>query len=156
MIANSINKHTAEPEFSARFDRTVVNVKGGSVRHLVIAVKAPAVPRGDGPRQPLNLGLVIDASGSMEGAPLDAAKQATLSLLDKLAATDHLSLVSFASDVICHAEAMRLDPSGRHVIAASSASSSPVARRISLRAGSVAAKRWPRGRPEPKRLNGTG
>jgi len=119
MIANSINKHTAEPEFSARFDRTVVNVKGGSVRHLVIAVKAPAVPRGDGPRQPLNLGLVIDASGSMEGAPLDAAKQATLSLLDKLAATDHLSLVSFASDVICHAEAMRLDPSGRHVIAAS-------------------------------------
>jgi Ca-activated chloride channel family protein len=118
MIASTENTNAAEPEFSARIDRSVVNVKGGSVRHLVLSVKAPAVPRGDGPRQPLNLGLVIDASGSMEGKPLEAAKQATLSLLDKLAARDHLSLVSFADDVICHAEAVRLDPPGRHVVAA--------------------------------------
>jgi Ca-activated chloride channel homolog len=116
MIANA-SSHNA-PAFSARFDRGIVNVEGGSVRHLVLTVRAPDVPRTDGPRLPLNLGLVIDVSGSMAGAPLDAAKAATLSLLDKLAATDHFSLVSFADDMVCHVDATRLDGPGRGGIAA--------------------------------------
>lgn len=118
MITRSGNHDAAEPEFSARLDRSVVNVKGGSVRHLVIGVKAPAEPNGGGPRRPMNVGLVIDASGSMRGAPLEAAKRATVSLLDKLADDDHLSLVSFAEDVVLHAEAVRLAPASRHVVGA--------------------------------------
>ena len=116
MIANVNNQDVSRPDFSARFDRPVVNIEGGSVRHLVITIKAPAVPPSAEPRQPLNLGLVIDASGSMSGAPLAAAKAAALGLLEKLAASDHFSLVSFADDVICHAEAVRLDAAGRRAV----------------------------------------
>ncbi len=113
MIANAVNHDVSMPEFSARFDRSIVNLEGGSVRHLVITVKAPAVPPSAKPRQPLNLGLVIDASGSMTGPPLTAAKAAALGLLEKLATSDYFSLVTFADDVICHAEAVRLDAAGR-------------------------------------------
>lgn len=119
MIANA-NTRTPSfdaPEITAELDRKLVNLEGGSVRHLVITVKAPALrPTGE-PRQPLNLGLVIDASGSMSGRPIEAAKAATVALLEKLATTDHLSLVSFASDVMLHAEAVRLDAAGRARVA---------------------------------------
>jgi Ca-activated chloride channel family protein len=112
MIANAAPASPA-PEITAELDREVINLEGGSVRHLVISIKAPPVPPTDKPLPPLNLGLVIDASGSMAGAPLEAAKAATVALLEKLATTDHLSLVSFASDVVVHAEAVKLDGQGR-------------------------------------------
>jgi len=119
MITSTTSDNTPTPSFVARFDRGIVNIAGQSVRHLVIAVTAPAVRPSEGPRLPLNLGLVLDASGSMSGTRLEAAKQATLTLLDKLPATDHLSLVSFASDVILHADAVRLDEAGKRSIAGS-------------------------------------
>jgi Ca-activated chloride channel family protein len=112
MIANT-NASAPAPVISAALDRSTINHEGGSVRHLVITVKAPLLPPTDEPRPPLNLGLVIDASGSMSGPPLEAAKAATRALLEKLATTDHLSLVSFASDVVVHAEAVKLDGEGR-------------------------------------------
>ena len=117
MIASATNQPAA-PEITAAFDREIVNVEGGSVRYLVISIKAPLLPPSDKPRDPINLGLVIDASGSMSGRPLDAAKRATVALLDKLAASDHLSLISFADDVVCHAEAVRLDAAGRETLTA--------------------------------------
>jgi Ca-activated chloride channel family protein len=114
MIANAnTTTDTPAPEITAALDRSTINHEGGSVRHLVITVKAPLLPPTDEPRQPLNLGLVIDASGSMSGPPLEAAKAATRALLEKLATTDHLSLISFASDVVVHAEAVKLDGEGR-------------------------------------------
>ena len=48
-----------------------------------------------GVRTPLNLCLVIDRSGSMEGAPLDYAKQACQYVVDLLSPTDQLSIVVF-------------------------------------------------------------
>jgi Ca-activated chloride channel family protein len=117
MIANT-SPQSASPEFSVAIDRSLINVEGGSVRHLVLTVRAPEQPPTDRHRDPLNLGLVIDASGSMAGPPLDAAKSATLALLDRLADDNHLSVVSFASDVITHAQAVRLDQAGRKRVAA--------------------------------------
>lgn len=105
----------AAPEITAEFDRSIVNVEGGSVRHLVITVRAPVLPESTGPRAPLNLGVVIDASGSMEGAPLRAAKAATLALLERLTESDHFSFVSFASDVVTHTMPTRLDAGGRRL-----------------------------------------
>lgn len=116
MIANARSRSADDPTITAAFDRGIINVEGRSVRHLVITIHAPAVPPLDGPRPPLNLGLVIDASGSMSGRRLDAAKAATCSLLERLEPSDHLSLVSFASDVVVHAEAVRLDAAGRTAI----------------------------------------
>lgn len=48
-----------------------------------------------GTRTPMNLCLVIDRSGSMEGAPLEYAKQACNHVVDLLGPNDILSIVTF-------------------------------------------------------------
>lgn len=48
-----------------------------------------------GTRTPLNLCLVIDRSGSMEGPPLDYVKQACCHVVDLLGPNDILSIVTF-------------------------------------------------------------
>src|SRR5262249_13128174 len=48
-------------------------------------------------RPPINLGLVVDTSGSMEGASIEHARAASLALVDALSEGDRLSLVVFHS-----------------------------------------------------------
>jgi Ca-activated chloride channel family protein len=57
------------------------------------------VPSSNGTRTPLNLCLVIDRSGSMEGAPLDYAKQACAYVVDMMGPNDVLSIVTFEESV---------------------------------------------------------
>lgn len=62
----------------------------------------PALPGagfGTGTRTPLNLCLVIDRSGSMEGPPLDYVKQACAYVVDMLGPNDILSIVTFEETV---------------------------------------------------------
>lgn len=69
---------------------------------LTAAGGGPALPGagfGAGTRTPLNLCLVIDRSGSMEGAPLDYAKQACSYVVDMLGPNDILSIVTFEETV---------------------------------------------------------
>ncbi len=54
---------------------------------------------GLGARTPLNLCLVIDRSGSMEGPPLDYVKQACAYVVDLLSPNDILSIVTFEETV---------------------------------------------------------
>ena len=54
---------------------------------------------GPGARTPLNLCLVIDRSGSMEGPPLDYVKQACAYVVDLLGPNDILSIVTFEETV---------------------------------------------------------
>lgn len=54
---------------------------------------------GLGARTPLNLCLVIDRSGSMEGPPLDYVKQACSHVVDLLSPDDVLSIVTFEETV---------------------------------------------------------
>ncbi|MDE5103605.1 MAG: VWA domain-containing protein, partial [Trichodesmium sp. St19_bin2] len=44
---------------------------------------------------PLNLCLILDHSGSMEGRPLETVKQAAVQLVEKLKEGDRLSVVAF-------------------------------------------------------------
>jgi Ca-activated chloride channel family protein len=89
----------------ADFDRSLVWEAGRSVRYLGITVSAEAAPAGTArQRPPLNLALVVDASGSMGGGRLDAARRAALDLIGRLTDRDVLSVVSFSSDVITHLE----------------------------------------------------
>ena len=105
------------PEVTAKLDRSIINAAGDSVRHLVVTVRAPErTPDPDKQRPPLNIGLVIDASGSMSGAPLDAAKLAALDVIAALDPTDHMSLVSFADDAVQHATAVLLADDGRKTL----------------------------------------
>ena len=49
-------------------------------------------------RLPLNLSLVIDRSGSMNGEPLDEAKRCASMLVDRMNENDRLSVVTYESD----------------------------------------------------------
>jgi Ca-activated chloride channel family protein len=67
---------------------------------LTAAGIAPSVGFGTSTaRTPLNLCLVIDRSGSMEGAPLDYVKQACNYVVDMLTGNDILSIVTFEETV---------------------------------------------------------
>jgi Ca-activated chloride channel family protein len=98
----------------AAFDRSLAWEGGQSVRYLGVTVSGEAPP-GEAPRRrpPLNLALVIDASGSMGGGKLDAARKAAQGLVEYLAEHDVLSLVSFSNDVITHLEPCLLSADGK-------------------------------------------
>jgi len=64
-----------------------------------IAGGTPGVGIGVGARTPLNLCLVIDRSGSMEGTPLEYVKQACSYVVDLLSPNDILSIVTFEETV---------------------------------------------------------
>lgn len=72
----------------------------------------PGVGMSDGTRTPLNLCLVLDKSGSMEGPPLEYAKQACSQLVDVLSPNDVLSIILFDEIVETLMEPQRVtDPS---------------------------------------------
>ncbi len=64
---------------------------------LVVRIRVVGLPRKVLKRAPVNLALVVDTSGSMEGAAIEDARAASLSLLDSLALGDRLALVVFHS-----------------------------------------------------------
>ena len=86
-----------------------------SVRHLLARITPPAPdPTREVP--PLDLAIVIDASGSMNGPPLAAATEATLRLARELPSSTRLTVVSFAHDIIVHADGLPLNQQGRREI----------------------------------------
>lgn len=64
-------------------------------------------------REPSNVALVVDTSGSMVGAPLEAARAAALVVVDALADGDWLSVVAFGSTPQVLLPATELDADAR-------------------------------------------
>ena len=96
---------------TATFDREFFWEGGSSVRYLVARLKADrARDKDHAAPSPLNIALVIDASGSMSGEKLEAAKQAAMGLAARLTERDRLTVVSFASDVQVHLDAVPVTP----------------------------------------------
>jgi Ca-activated chloride channel family protein len=99
---------------TAVLDRSLAWHSGSSVRHLVATVTAadaaPAVAAAT--KKHLNLALVIDTSGSMSGAKLDAARQAVIRIAEGLGGDDRLSVVSFADDAVVHVDGLAMDRLG--------------------------------------------
>jgi len=61
------------------------------------------------PRPPLNLSLVIDTSGSMQGSPIEYARQGLERMLDGLEPEDRVSLVTFSTNAHIAVEAVAGD-----------------------------------------------
>lgn len=94
---------------SASFDRQLFWEQGASVRYLVVRLHANTTDDNNfKERAPLNIALAIDASGSMQGGKLEAAKSAALGLAARLNEQDRLTVVSFASDVHVHVDTVKV------------------------------------------------
>jgi Ca-activated chloride channel homolog len=98
----------------AGFDRRLIALGRRSVRHMAVTVTPPDRPvKKNEPKVGRNIALVIDASGSMTGEKLESAKEAAERVVEQLSESDILTVVSFASDVITHVDAQRMDQAGR-------------------------------------------
>jgi Ca-activated chloride channel family protein len=76
------------------WERAKLQPAGGPV-HLRIALRSSA--EAPAARPHLSVHLVLDVSGSMAGKPMEQARKAAQTLVDKLAATDDFSLVTFST-----------------------------------------------------------
>ena len=95
------------------WDKLVVPAKTNTERSLLIELSADSdskIKKKD--RPPVNLALVIDRSGSMDGSPIEAAKIAASQIVEKLNPKDCLSLVSFDDEVITHFSNVKMDIEG--------------------------------------------
>jgi len=73
----------------------VLLANGDSTVYAVLRIAT--VPRPEKQRGPVNVALAIDASGSMEGEGIEAARRSALRMIDALADGDRLAVVVFDS-----------------------------------------------------------
>jgi Ca-activated chloride channel family protein len=64
-------------------------------REVIVQVEVEARKSDEARRAPMNLAIVLDRSGSMEGAKLEKARQAAAMAVDKLGDDDIFSLVTY-------------------------------------------------------------
>jgi Ca-activated chloride channel family protein len=81
--------------FSIRPDRRLIRAQASSVRYLLATYVAPETPPRDN-RLPVNVALVLDRSGSMEGErKFEIARQAVEQALHMLRSEDRFALVVY-------------------------------------------------------------
>lgn len=95
--------HPALPEarLDVRTDRRLIRAHGRSERFLLIDVVAPTVATDPSRRRPpVNLGFVLDRSGSMGGQnKIGLAKQAALEAIGRLEAPDRFAVVMYDNEI---------------------------------------------------------
>ncbi len=85
-------------QLKARFDRPLARTHSASSRYLLLEITAPDRPRRQ-PRQPLNLAIVLDRSGSMAGEKLALARQAAAMLVRQLDDADRACVIAYDDEV---------------------------------------------------------
>ncbi len=93
-------------------DRELTPHAESSERILEIAVQAPAIAM-DLQRSPLNLALILDRSGSMQGEKLEFVKQAARHVVELLEEKDRVALVDYDDSVRVLFPSQRLDARSR-------------------------------------------
>lgn len=100
-------------QLKAGFDREMIWWRGRSVRYLVVDLLPITMTVNRNTRVKNNLAIVIDASGSMGGDRLWAAKRAAEGIVQGLEQADTFSVVSYASDVRTHVLTAEADRGGK-------------------------------------------
>lgn len=88
----------------------ILRATGGQV---YAAFDLTTLPDGSTERPPLNVAVVIDRSGSMEGTPFDQAKDAALRFIDQLSDRDRMALVQYDDTAQVVVASTSLDRDGR-------------------------------------------
>lgn len=102
--------HASEVTLEADLGQSVVPAKSGARIYLRLSLKSLAAGKREH-RAPLNVALVLDRSGSMEGDRIAAAKEAAAVALDRLGSDDIVSLVAYNHKVDVLHPAARLGSS---------------------------------------------
>lgn len=87
----------AGPRIEVAGETTPSLVRIDKEQEVVVRVRVRGLALAGKNRPPLNLGLVVDTSGSMEGPAIGQARDACATLLDLLAEGDTASVVTFGS-----------------------------------------------------------
>lgn len=85
-------------EARIKLDHELLAVEAEHRVHAMLELVAPKVEAG-GTRPPLNLALVIDRSGSMQGRKLEVTKECAAFLVRRLSPRDNLALVTYDDQV---------------------------------------------------------
>jgi Ca-activated chloride channel homolog len=96
---------------NAKFDRSKILASENPYRYLLVDLESATLQSSND--LPLNVALVIDASGSMEGQWIEAAKQAAVEIVQALGDRDRVSVVSFSSDVQVHSDGIVCTNNGK-------------------------------------------
>jgi Ca-activated chloride channel family protein len=80
-----------------------------------VSITAPKVIQST-QRLPLNIGLVIDRSGSMGHIPMEHAKAAAIQVIEKLQASDYCTVVIFDTQIDVLADGMAMNAANKQLI----------------------------------------
>lgn len=108
-----------DPHLRVRSDRQLIRAHGRSERFLLVDVVAPTVaPDPSRRRPPVNLGFVLDRSGSMGGQnKLGLARQAVLEAVHRLEAPDRFATVVYDNEIDVVLASVVADGESRRVAA---------------------------------------
>jgi Ca-activated chloride channel homolog len=84
-------------------------VKSGASSSMFARIEVGAAPRPAHGRPAVNLVLLVDTSGSMEGKAITDARAASLALLDTMSPKDHFAVVAFDSKAEVLLPSTRID-----------------------------------------------
>lgn len=98
-------------------DPTADKVLSEQVGELAVRIRVSAARMPPGNRPPLNLTLVLDTSGSMEGEAIEAEKRAARALVERLTPNDRVSLVVFHSSAEVLVPSTPVNPDARKKLA---------------------------------------
>ena len=99
MTDKNQQKNTPFPTLITTPRRSALLADHDNTLEVLVRIQAPDAPADLPQRNPLNLSLVIDRSGSMSGKPLAEARRCAEFVLDGLLPTDRLSLVVYDDGV---------------------------------------------------------
>lgn len=80
-------------------DRALIGADAPAVRYLHVVISAPPQPKAAAARSPVNVALVLDRSGSMDGNKLAMAREAVTHAIRLLKPEDHLAVVCYDEQV---------------------------------------------------------